>query len=67
MPATRRPGKRLLYVELPEALGQQLDALAQHNRRTVTAEVILALEAHLGVSSDAAAATPPAKKKGKGK
>jgi hypothetical protein len=47
MPPQKRPGKRHLYVEIPETLGEQLDELAKRNRRTITAEVVLALEKHL--------------------
>jgi hypothetical protein len=66
MPTQKRPGKRHLYVEIPEALGEALDALAARNRRTITAEVIIALEAHLGLSAPEEpqkAAAPKGKKR----
>ncbi len=44
MPAEKRPGKRTLYIEAPEELGERLDTLLKQTRRTITAEVILALE-----------------------
>jgi len=47
MPSTKRPGSTL-YCEIPPDLHARLRRLAHDNRRTVTAEVILALEAHLG-------------------
>jgi hypothetical protein len=60
MPSAKRPGKRHLYVEIPEALGARLDAEALRNRRSITMEVRMALEAHLGVVPDNVPA--PAKK-----
>ncbi len=51
MPTVRRPGKRTLYVELPEELWERLNTLAETNRRKITAEVVLALEAHLAAST----------------
>jgi hypothetical protein len=65
MPSAKRPGKRHLYVEIPEALGERLDAQALRNRRSITMEVRMALEVHLGVSPDEAPAA--AKKTGKRK
>jgi predicted transcriptional regulator len=44
MPAEKRAGKRTLYIEAPEELGERLDTLLKQTRRTITAEVILALE-----------------------
>ena len=66
-----------MTVYLPPALRAALDALADDNRRTLTAEVVMALEAHLlaaGREVPAADAAPadddqadeePVKRKGK--
>jgi hypothetical protein len=64
VPSSKRPGKRHLYIEIPEALGQALEALADKNRRTITAEVTIALENHLQVTPDPAPARPKRRKKG---
>jgi hypothetical protein len=42
--AHRTKGRRPLYVELPEELWERLDAIRRRSRRTITAEVSLALE-----------------------
>jgi predicted transcriptional regulator len=44
MPSQRRAGKRAIYVEVPEELASRLDDLLAQTRRSITAEVILALE-----------------------
>ena len=44
---TDRPGKRLVYVELPEELVNRVDALRKRNRHTLTAAVELALDMYL--------------------
>lgn len=47
MPMQRRLGKRTLYLEVDERLGEAIEGLANQNRRTLTAEITLALEQHL--------------------
>lgn len=64
MPTKRRPGVRQLYTEIPDALAELLDALSQRNRRTLTAEVIIALERHLAAEG-IDVPTIPAKKRGR--
>jgi predicted transcriptional regulator len=57
--------KRTLYIEVPEELALRLDELLAQTRRTITAEVILALEHWLerqGVSESAVEATPASAK-----
>lgn len=61
MPKEKRPGVRALYVELKEELGARLEALAEQNRRTLKAEVVLALERHL----EASGVAPPPTAEGK--
>lgn len=63
MPKVPRPGKRTLYVEIPEGLGKVLDAKVASERRSLTTVVILALEQYLGTSPEEygrPAGTPPA-------
>jgi predicted transcriptional regulator len=63
MRAEKRPGKRTLYIEVPEELGDRLDTLLKETRRTITAEVTLALELWLerqGVGESAVEETPAA-------
>jgi hypothetical protein len=54
VPKEKRTGVRTLYVELSEELGRRLEALAARNRRTLKAEVVLALERHLGADPEPA-------------
>jgi predicted DNA-binding protein len=49
MPIEPRPGTRPVYVELPLELAQRLEAIAQANRRTLKAEITLAIERHVSV------------------
>jgi predicted transcriptional regulator len=44
MSTARRVGKRTLSVEVPEELARRLDELLRQTRRSVTAEIALALE-----------------------
>jgi hypothetical protein len=48
MPTVPRPGIRPVYVELEQALADQLEELARRNRRTLKAEITIALEKHVG-------------------
>lgn len=50
MPIAPRPGTRPVYVELPQELAQSLEAMAQANRRTLKAEITLAIERHVSAS-----------------
>lgn len=50
MPIAPRPGTRPVYVELPQELAQSLEALAQANRRTLKAEITLAIERHVSAN-----------------
>jgi hypothetical protein len=63
----KRPGKRVLYIELPEEFVDRVEALADRNHRTLTGEVTLALENHLAKHEQGEEATTPAKPKRKGK
>jgi predicted transcriptional regulator len=44
MPGEPRAGRRALDIVIPEELARRLDDLLAQTRRTVTAELILALE-----------------------
>src|SRR5262245_2606657 len=44
MPTVPRPGTRPLYVELPHDLVEELETLAATNRRTLKAEITVAIE-----------------------
>jgi hypothetical protein len=49
MPRRKRPGEwTVLYVEVPPALKAQMQAKADENRRSLAAEVMIALEKHVG-------------------
>jgi hypothetical protein len=61
----RREGVRALYVEVPDALAAALAALARGNRRTVKAEVVLALESHLRASGMDVPPLPPPRPRGR--
>jgi hypothetical protein len=52
MPRTPRPGKRSLYVEIPEKLADLLDKRAKDERRDKTTLVLMALEQFLGVKPE---------------
>jgi hypothetical protein len=64
MPSKPRPGVRPVYVELPEDLAAQLEALAESNRRKLKAEIVLAIEAHLAAHPSAKPAKPKKPQKG---
>jgi hypothetical protein len=65
-----RPGKVLVPVEMPHDLLARLDALAEHNARGRSAEVVLALEAHCAAGGFPPGSTtpppPPQRRKRKG-
>jgi hypothetical protein len=43
----RKPGHKVVFVETPEDVADRLAAVAEHNRRSVTAEAIVAFERHV--------------------
>lgn len=63
MPRTPRPGKKVLYVEVPEELYAWFEARAAANYRTLKGEVMAALEryrANPDTVGPAQPAAPPA-------
>ena len=47
MPRRKRPGEwAVLYVEVPPELKAKMQAIADRHRRSLTAELIVALEAY---------------------
>jgi hypothetical protein len=64
MPRSARPGKKGLYVEIPEELYRLLDERAVEERRPKTTTVIIALEQYLGVGPAALDSKPASKGKG---
>jgi predicted transcriptional regulator len=65
MPAPKPPRKRTLSVEVPEELAQRLDGLLEQTRRSVTAEVPLALEFWLERQGVGESAVDEAPRKGR--
>jgi hypothetical protein len=68
MPAIPRPGKQTLYAELPSDVYQRLRDRAERCRRTLTAELILALEWYLEtppVPAPPPPAEPPKRPRGR--
>lgn len=47
--AKRKEGHEVLFVELPEELKERLAAVARTNRRSMTAEAVVAIERHVAV------------------
>jgi hypothetical protein len=50
---------RPIYVELEQELADRLEALAERNRRTLKAEITIAIEKHVGGEEVSPAATRP--------
>ena len=44
MPTVKRPGRKLLYAEIPEELYKRFKERARNCRREILAELVLALE-----------------------
>jgi hypothetical protein len=61
MPTVPRPGLRPVYVELEQDLADRLEALAGRNRRTLKAEITIAIEKHVGGEKASPAAVQPLK------
>lgn len=45
--AKKKPATVPTYLRLPKAIKAAMESLAEENRRTLTAEIVLALESHL--------------------
>jgi hypothetical protein len=59
MPTIPRPGKQTLYAELPPEIYRRLKERAERCRRTLTGELILALEWYLETPPVPAPPPPP--------
>ncbi len=47
----RKPNRKPVYMRLPGKLRDLLEKTARENRRSMTTEVVIALEKHLGVEA----------------
>jgi predicted transcriptional regulator len=65
--AKPREGVEIIFLEAPPGLKDRLKAVARANRRSMTAEAILALERYVESQEAALAQTPKGRGKGKAK
>lgn len=49
---SQSPSESVLFIRVPSAMHRKLKKLAEQNRRTLTAEAQLALEAHVAAEKE---------------
>lgn len=62
--AKRKEGHRVVFVEMPEDLVARIKAVAKLNHRSMSGEVIEAMERHVKAEEAARSGAEPGSKKG---